>query len=215
MDAAKTKFMVLGLAVIGLGTILGTALWLRLGPHTQFGTGSVDSADELNQYGSVPDFTLTERNGSSVNLAQLRGKVWIADFIYTTCTDTCPLQTAMMAKLQQEYAGTPEVQFVSFTVDPERDTPQALSRYADKHQADPSRWYFLTGQRDRIIRLIQQGFHLAVVSPPVEAELGGMIPHSPRFVLVDKDARIRGYYDSRDLEAFLRLKNHIAVLVKG
>jgi protein SCO1/2 len=148
-------------------------------------------------------------------LAQLRGKVWIADFIYTTCTDTCPLQTAMMAKLQQEYAGTPEVQFVSFTVDPERDTPQALSRYADKHQADPSRWYFLTGQRDRIIRLIQQGFHLAVVSPPVEAELGGMIPHSPRFVLVDKDARIRGYYDSRDLEAFLRLKNHIAVLVKG
>jgi protein SCO1/2 len=215
MDAAKTKFMVLGLAVVGLGVVLGTTLWLRLGPHTQLGTGSVDSADELNQYGSVPDFTLTERNGSSVDLTQLRGKIWIADFIYTTCTDTCPLQTAMMARLQQEYAGTPEVQFVSFTVDPERDTPQALSRYADKHQADPSRWYFLTGQRDRIIRLIQQGFHLAVASAPVEAGLGGMIPHSPRFVLVDKEARIRGYYDSRDLEAFLRLKNHIAVLVKG
>ncbi|MGH7853301.1 MAG: SCO family protein [Candidatus Binatia bacterium] len=215
MDAAKTKFILLGLAVIGLGIVLGTALWLRLGPHAQSGTGSVDSADGLNQYGSVPDFMLTERNGNSVSLSQLRGKIWIADFIYTTCTDTCPLQTVMMAKLQQEYAGKPEVQFVSFTVDPERDTPQVLARYADKHQADPSRWYFLTGQRDRIIRLIQQGFHLAVVAAPAEADQFGMIPHSPRFVLVDKEARIRGYYDSRDLEAFLRLKNHIAVLVKG
>lgn len=215
MVAAKTKFMVLGLAVIGLGIVLGTALWLRLAPHTQLGSGSVDSADGLNQYGSVPDFTLTERNGSPVSLAQLRGKIWIADFIYTTCTDTCPLQTAMMAKLQQEYAGKPDVQFVSFTVDPERDTPQALARYADKHQADASRWYFLTGQRDRIIGLIQQGFHLAVAAAPVEADPGGMIAHSPRFVLVDKEARIRGYYDSRELEAFVRLKNHIDVLVKG
>ena len=207
--------MVLGLAVIALGTVLGTALWLRLGPHTQLGRNSVDSVDGLNQYGSVPDFKLTERNGSLVDLAQLRGKIWIADFIYTTCTDTCPLQTAMMAKLQQEYAGKPDVQFVSFTVDPERDTPQVLARYADKHQADPARWYFLTGQRDRIIRLIQQGFHLAVAAAPVEADQGGMIPHSPRFVLVDKEARIRGYYDSRELEAFVRLKNHIDVLVKG
>jgi protein SCO1/2 len=215
MAAEKMKFILLGLGVIGLGTLLGTALWLRLGPATPWQGASVDSAEELNQYGSVPDFTLTERNGNSVNLSQLRGKIWIADFIYTTCTDTCPLQTAMMAKLQREYAGTPDVRFVSFTVDPERDTPQVLSRYADSHQADSSRWYFLTGQRNRIIRLIQEGFHLAVASAATEPDQGGMIPHSPRFVLVDKEARIRGYYDSRDLEAFLRLKNHIAVLVKG
>ena len=213
MNAAKTRFMLLGLAVIGLGTLLGTALWLRLGPHTQRVGGSVDSAAGLNQYGSVPDFTLTERNGSSVDLSRLRGKIWIADFIYTTCTDTCPLQTAMMAKLQQEYAGKPQVQFVSFTVDPERDTPQVLARYADKHQAGAARWYFLTGQRDRIIRLIQQGFHLAVAAAPVDQV--GMIPHSPRFVLVDKEAHIRGYYDSRELEAFARLKNHIDILLKG
>src|SRR5688572_25385746 len=78
-----------------------------------------------------------------------------------------------------------------------------------------SRWYFLTGQRDRVIRLIQQGFHLAVATAPAEPDQGGMIPHSPRFVLVDKESRIRGYYDSRELEAFVRLKNHIDVLVKG
>ena len=215
MDASKTKFLLLGLAVVGLGIILGTALWLRLGPHAQFGRGSDDSAAGMNDYGSVPDFTLIERNGSVVSLAQLRGKVWIADFIYTTCTDTCPLQTAMMAKLQQEYAAKSDIQLVSFTVDPERDTPQVLTRYADKHQADAARWYFLTGQRDRIIRLIQQGFHLAVAAVPIEAEPSGMIPHSPRFVLVDKESRIRGYYDSRELEAFLRLKNDIYTLLKG
>ncbi len=215
MDAAKTNFMLLGLAVVAMGIVLGTALWLRIGPHAELGQSSRDSAEGLNQYGSVPDFSLTERNGSAVGLAQLRGKIWIADFIYTTCPDTCPLQTAMMAKLQGQYAGNSEIRFVSFTVDPERDTPQALTAYADKYQADVARWYFLTGQRDRITRLIQQGFHLAVATVPMEAEPNGMIPHSPRFVLVDKEARIRGYYDSRDLEAFARLKNDIDTLVKG
>jgi protein SCO1/2 len=214
MDAAKTKFLLLGLGVVGLGIVLGTALWLRIGPHEEFGRSSRDSADGLNQYGSVPDFSLTERNGGAVGLAQLRGKIWIADFIYTTCPDTCPLQTAMMAKLQRQYIGNPEVRFVSFTVDPERDTPQVLTAYADKYQADAERWYFLTGQRDRITRLIQQGFHLAVATVPMESEPNAMIPHSPRFVLVDKEARIRGYYDSRDLEAFVRLKNDIDTLVK-
>jgi protein SCO1 len=215
MDASKSKFLLLGLAVVGLGIVLGTALWLRLGPHGQFGRGSVDSVDRLNQYGSVPDFSLTERNGRDVSLAQLRGKIWIADFIYTSCTDTCPLQTATMAKLQQAYAGKPAVQFVSITVDPERDTPQVLAQYADKFQADPARWYFLTGPRDPIMRLIQQGFHLAVMSAPADTDTSGTIPHSPRFVLVDKEARIRGYYDSREPAGLVRLKNDIDTLVKG
>jgi protein SCO1/2 len=121
----------------------------------------------------------------------------------------------MMAKLQREYAGELDIQLVSFTVDPERDTPQALTVYADKYQADPKRWFFLTGQRNRIIRLVRDGFHLAVAAIPNGTNPSGMIPHSARFVLVDKEGRIRGYYDSRDLEAFLRLKNDIDALVKG
>jgi len=211
MDASKSKFLLLGLGVAGLGIVLGTVLWLRLGPHPQFN----GSPDGLNQYGSVPDFSLTDRSGNSVTLAQLRGRIWIADFIYTTCTDTCPLQTAMMAKLQEEYAAQPDIQLVSITVDPERDTPQALTLYADKYQANAKRWYFLSGPRDRIVQLIQQGFHLAVAAIPAGADSDGMIPHSPRFVLVDKEARIRGYYDSRELEAFGRLKKDIDTLVKG
>src|SRR5262245_48124714 len=215
MDNAKNRFLVLGLIVVGLGIILGTALWLKLGLRPQFGVGGGISPDGLNQYGVVPDFSLTERSGATVSLDDLRGKIWIADFIYTTCTDTCPLQTALMAKLQEEYAGQPKVQLVSFSVDPERDTPPVLTHYAAKHRADAKRWYFLTGQRDRIMRLIREGFYLSVATLPGDAEPGGMIPHSPRFVLIDGEARIRGYYDSRELEAFLRLKNNIDTLVKG
>src|SRR5574341_116400 len=170
MNDSQKRFVLLGILVVGLGTLLGTTLWLSVGPHPRFGTGNAGKHDRLQQYGSVPDFTLTDQNGASVSLAQLRGKIWIADFIYTNCTDTCPLQTAMMAKLQDEYASKPEIQLVSITVDPERDTAQALALYADKYQADAKRWYFLTGQRDRILRLVQEGFHLAVVALPNDAE---------------------------------------------
>lgn len=215
MNDSQKRFLLLGALVVGLGTILGTALWLSVGPHPRLGASDEGKRDRLQQYGSVPDFTLTERSGASISLAQLRGKIWIADFIYTNCTDTCPLQTAMMAKLQDEYASKPEVQLVSITVDPERDTPQTLALYATRYNADAGRWFFLTGQRDRIIGLMQNGFHLSVASLPTSAEQSGMIPHSPRFVLIDKAARIRGYYDSRELEAFVRLKNDVESLLKG
>lgn len=214
-DSTKTRFLLLGIAVVGLGVILGTALWLKLAPHSRLAIEQTDSANGGKQYGSVPEFALTERDGSIVSLQQLRGKIWVADFIYTSCTDTCPLQSAMMAKLQQEYATKPDFQLVSFTVDPERDTPQALTSYATKFQADGKRWYFLTGQRDRIVRLVEEGFHLAVATVSSDADPAGIIGHSPRFVLVDKDARIRGYYDSQESEAFARLKNDIDSLVKG
>jgi cytochrome oxidase Cu insertion factor (SCO1/SenC/PrrC family) len=215
MDVSRTRFLLVGLAVVGLGIVLGTALWFRLGPRPRFGIGGSETDNRLKLYGAVPDFSLTERSGQEIGLAKLRGKIWIADFIYTTCTDTCPLQTAAMAKLQEEFADKPDVQLVSFTVDPERDTPKVLSLYAEMHQADAKRWYFITGQRDRVIRLIQEGFHLSVATLPNGIDANGMIPHSPRFVLVDKKARIRGYYDSRELEPFLRLKNDIETLLKG
>ncbi len=215
MEASKSKFLLVGVAVIALGVILGTVLWLKLAPHTRFGRGPLEGGDGMNQYGSVPDFSLTERNGRTVSLAELRGKIWVADFIYTSCVDTCPLQTAMMAKLQEKYAHKPDIQLVSFSVDPERDTPQALTVYANKYQADPKRWFFLTGQRNRIVRLVQDGFHLAVAVILNDTDPSGTIPHSSRFVLVDKQGRIRGYYDGRELEAFVRLKNDIDALEKG
>lgn len=215
MDGSKTRILVLAAVVIGLGIILGTAVWLTVGPHPRFGSGYDGRSGRLQQYGTVPDFTLTERNGATISLAQLRGKIWIADFIYTNCTDTCPLQSGMMARLQDEYNSKPDVQLVSITVDPERDTPQTLEIYAARYNADSQRWLFLTGQRDRVMRLVQNGFHLSVAALPNADPQIGIIPHSPRFVLIDREARIRGYYDVRELEAFVRLKNDVETLLKG
>jgi cytochrome oxidase Cu insertion factor (SCO1/SenC/PrrC family) len=215
MESSKSRFLLLGLVVIGLGTVLGTALWLRLGPYPQVAMMGGDARDGLQLYGSVPDFSLTERSGEAVGLKNLRGKVWVADFMYTTCTDTCPLQTASLARLQEQFADAAEFQLVSFTVDPEHDTPEVLSRYAEKYRADARRWYFLTGQRHRVIRLIRDGFYLSVATLPTETDASGMIPHSPRFVLVDREARIRGYYDSREIEAISRLKSDLETLLKG
>ena len=215
MDASKTRFLVLGLLVVGLGIVLGTALWLKLAPGARLGVGGSADDERLKMYGSVPEFALTERNGEAIQLAQLRGKIWIADFIYTNCQDTCPLQTATMAKLQEEFAARPEIQLVSFSVDPERDTPRVLTEYAGRYHADAKRWFFLTGQRSQLLNLIQEGFHLSVATIPTDTDINAMIPHSPRFVLMDKEARIRGYYDSRDREALLRLRNDVEDLLKG
>jgi protein SCO1/2 len=163
----------------------------------------------------VPEFSLVERSGKPMTLANLRGTIWVADFIYTTCTDTCPLQTAEMGKLQEEWNDKPGLKLVSFSVDPEKDTIEVLSRYADRHRADSRRWLFLTGAKEEIGRLVQEGFKLSAVAVVNAGSSESVIMHSPRFVLIDRQAQIRGYYDSRDQQALERLKKDVAILIDG
>lgn len=215
MNLSKTRFLLLGISVLSLGIILGTFLWLKLAPRPGSTGWDAKPLEGLNSYGPVPEFSLTERSGRTTTLADLRGSIWIADFIYTTCQDTCPLQTAEMAKLQQAWKDTAGLKLVSFSVDPEKDTPQVLSRYADRYGADSGRWLFLTGTREDMGRIVQEGFRLSAVSVANEDSTESVILHSPRFVLIDKQARIRGYYDSRDQQALQRLKNDVATLING
>ena len=213
MNLSKARFLLLGVAVIGSGLVLGTFLWLKLAPRPQAGGWNATPLEGLGRQGQVPEFSLTERSGKNIGLGALRGKIWIADFIYTSCTDTCPLQTAEMAKLQEQWSDRPELRLVSFTVDPARDTPQVLSGYADKFKADTERWLFLTGETEQIAQLIQAGFHLSAAPLTEDGTQASVILHSPRFVLVDREAQIRGYYDSRDGEAIKRLKADVATLL--
>jgi len=215
MNLSKTRILLLGVAVIGSGIVLGTFLWLKLAPRPGLSGWNSQPLEGLNHQGQVPEFSLTERSGKSVGLGALRGKIWIADFIYTNCTDTCPLQTAEMAKLQEQWRDRPELRLVSFTVDPERDRPEVLSHYADKFKADADRWFFLTGEKEQIARLIQQGFRLSAAPLTEEGTQTSVVLHSPRFVLVDKEAQIRGYYDSREPDAVRRLKNDVDKLLNG
>ena len=215
MNLSKVRFLLLGLSVISLGVVFGTLLWLKLAPTVVYRNGSERPLEGLAQYGLVPEFSLTERSGRTISIADLRGKIWIADFIYTTCTDTCPLQAAEMAKLQEQWINERDLKLVSFSVDPERDTPQVLSDYAKRFKADANSWLFLTGDKEQIAGLVQDGFRLAAMPAPSAGSDSGVILHSPRFVLVDRETTIRGYYDSRDAEALQRLKRDVASLLQN
>jgi protein SCO1/2 len=215
MNFSKPRFVLLGVSVLSLGIILGTFFWLKLAPRPGLTGWGAKPLEGLSRYGAVPEFSLIERSGKAITLANLRGMIWVADFIYTTCTDTCPLQTAEMGKLQEGWKDNPGLKLVSFSVDPEKDTAEVLSRYADRYHADSQRWLFLTGAKEEITRLVQGGFKLSAVPVVTAGSSESVIMHSPRFVLIDKQAQIRGYYDSRDQQALERLKKDVAILIDG
>ena len=215
MNTSKMRFVLLGVSVISLGIMLGTFLWLKLAPMPTPLGWNTQPLEGLNRYGAVPEFSLTERSGKSIGLGDLRGKIWVADFIYTTCKDTCPLQTAAMSKLQEQWSDRADLKLVSFSVDPDRDTPPVLSRYAQDFKADRDRWLFLTGDKEQISHLIQAGFRLSAAPVTESGSEDQVILHSPRFVLIDKETQIRGYYDSRDVDALARLKKDVVTLMSG
>ena len=170
--------------------------------------------EQIARYGPAPDFSLVERSGRPVSAGDLRGRVWIADFIYTQCRDTCPLQSRAMAALRTDLKGYGDLRSVSISVDPLTDTPALLSRYADRYGADPERWLFLTGELGEIRRIVQDGFRLSAA--PVDGHTHDpVVFHSTRFVLVDRDGIIRGYYESRDPRALERLRRNARSLLAG
>lgn len=138
----------------------------------------------LKVLGEVPDFELVNQKGQKFTRTALDGHIWVADFIYTTCQGPCPRMSSHMRTLQK--ATDPDIKFVSFTVDPDHDSPEALAAYAKRFSADESRWSFLTGEKDTLNTLDRDAFKLGTI--------GAEMDHSTRFVLVDKRGRIRGYY---------------------
>ena len=175
----------------------------------------------------LPDFTFTERNGQPVSKADLRGKVWVASFVFVRCTGPCPSVTATMARLQAELdlARQPDLRLVSFTVDPDRDTPGELKKYADKFHADASRWLFLTGKEADVHQLATNGFQVLAKRSPLEKPKEGQeFDHSTYLMVVDKQGRIRGRFegfrgehdpDGQHYEASLgRLKETVGALLR-
>jgi protein SCO1/2 len=162
------------------------------------GCGAAPDQDALPVYGEVPAFGLTDQLGHPVTTADLAGKVAIANFIYTSCRETCPLLTQRLQVLQERLRGEQllgsRVLLLSITVDPARDTVEVLRDYAARHQADPAAWRFLTGPEGYLIPLISQGFKLGL--QPV----GDEVMHSNRILLIDPQGRIRAYYDGLELE---------------
>jgi protein SCO1/2 len=161
---------------------------------------------------ALPDFALTAvtvDGTSPLDLRALRGRVWVADFVYTRCAGPCPLLTANMAALQKRLPKA--VGLLSFTVDPDHDSPEVLNAYARKYGADPQRWFFVDGDKPALTRLFRDGFQIGVAENS-EAPEGQNITHSTMFVLIDADGRIRGYYDGGDAASLDKLSADAARL---
>jgi cytochrome oxidase Cu insertion factor (SCO1/SenC/PrrC family) len=194
------RMLLWGLLVAVLVAVTAWALRTRL------------SAPDLPVLGQVPPFSLTDQRGETVTLDDLAGEPWIADFIFTRCTLSCPMMTTRMAELDDGRV-PPEVRLVSFSVDPDHDTPEVLADYARAFGAS-QRWHFLTGPKKEILALAVEGFHLALEPEPPEgtAPPAEPIAHSTRFVLVDGQGRIRGYYDGMTREGVEQLERDTALL---
>jgi protein SCO1/2 len=181
----------------------------------------------LTDFGAAPAFTLTDQFGQAVHSDEFGSKVVVANFIYTTCTDVCPALSGQMLNLQKALQAEGllgnEVQLLSFTVDPARDTPDVLRAYAERFHAHPQAWRFLTGPEDRLIPLIVEGLHLGVQAlPPTPAPRASegdhdehasyAVMHSGRFVLIDRQGHIRAFIDSRELEPARMMQDIRALL---
>ncbi|HKH47013.1 MAG TPA: SCO family protein [Thermoanaerobaculia bacterium] len=192
-----------GFLIVALLVVAGAAAWQILhGPEPP------------PVLGAVPDFALVNRDGQSVRRADLAGAPWIADFIFTRCGASCPMMSLRMARLERELPRDLGVRFVSVSVDPGYDTPKVLQEYAESFGA-PGRWLFLTGDKRAIHRLSKEGFKLAVDdASPVDRfnKDDEPILHSTRFVLVDGEGRIRGYYEAFDEQAVKKLMRDVEAL---
>lgn len=159
-------------------------------------TACSQRAAKLEIFGDVPQFKLVAQTGQPFDSQVLAGKIWVADFIYTTCPGPCPRMTSQMHEVQNAVSDLPDVRLVSFTIDPAEDTPPVLETYAKVHGAS-ARWYFLTGPVPTLQMLDRDAFKLG--------NIDGTMQHSTRFVLVDRQEQIRGYYDTSDASSIPKL----------
>lgn len=164
--------------------------------------------EPLPVYGKLPAFSLVNRDGRTIRLEDLAGAPWVADFIFTRCPASCPMMSARMARLERSLPRDLDVLLVSISVDPAHDTPEVLERYAKKFQA-PERWLFLTGEREDVRRLSVEGFKLGLDMDPPPGIGPEPILHSTRFVLVDGEGRIRGYYEAFDEASTEKLRSDL------
>lgn len=194
---SRRFWLLMAISLIGVGAV--AYLQFTRVDRARRGMGlALGEPSRLPILAELPEFTLIERSGHPLSLKDLRGKVWVADFIFTYCGGPCPIMTHRMRQLQDILLRDrmEKVMCVSISVDPQRDTPAVLRDYAAKHSASPTRWQFLTGDEKAIRSLALDGFKLAV-----EEGTSGEGPlHSSRFVLIDRAGRIRGYYRALSAE---------------
>ena len=172
---------------------------------------------ELLQVGighRIGDFSFKNQNNKSVTLDELKGKVFVVEYFFTTCGTICPRMTEQMTRVQKKFRGRENFKILSFTVNPEIDTVEVMRKYATKHDALDGQWHFLTGDKEKLYALARNSFF--VLKPAEAANLGDAqsdFIHTNNFVLVDQQQRIRGYYDGTSITEVNQLMKDIELLL--
>ena len=191
---------VLGLAMAG---VIATGVYAKLVRNTP-------PAGQAWEPFPAPPFSLIDQDGRPFSSDRLRGKPYVAAFIFTHCAGACPMMTQKMAKLQKAVPDA-NVQLLSFTVDPERDTPEVLRKYAENAGADSARWHFLTGTKEQVAA-VAAGLKAALEKAQDGSD---QFIHSDRFYLIDGDGQVRGTYRNSEPEAMEQLAKDAEKLAKG
>jgi protein SCO1/2 len=161
-------------------------------------------------YHQVPPFEFTSSEHKKFGSQNLKGKIYIADFFFTRCPSICPVMSTQLTRVQSALAEYKEVQLLSFTVDPENDTPEVLASFATKYKANPLVWHFLTGNKDTLYKVAKEGFKISALDDPLGGE---EFVHSDKLILVDKNNIIRGFYDGTNPKEVDRLITEVKVLL--
>lgn len=164
---------------------------------------------------SVPDFQLTNQNGKTVRGNSFKGKVFVADFFFTRCPGICKRMSSQMTRVQERFLNNPDVQIVSFSVDPKNDTVAALRAYADLYDVQSEKWQLLTGDKAQIYKLAKYGYFVTAKEQDTSAvDLEDQFVHTDKFVLIDKEGHIRGYYNGTNRKDVDRLTTEIDILLQ-
>lgn len=162
----------------------------------------------------IGKFAFLNQNGDTVSREDIKGKVFVAEYFFTTCGTICPKMTAQMTRVQKRFKGNDAFKILSFTVYPEIDTVEVMKAYAEKHNAINGQWHFLTGEKDDLYYLARNSFF--VLKPAEAANLGDAgsdFIHTNNFVLVDQELRIRGYYDGTNITEVNELMEDAEILL--
>lgn len=144
----------------------------------------------------IGEFTFTDQNGRPYGSKDLRGKIYVAEYFFTNCGTICPKMTAQMERVQEKFKGNKDVRIISLTVDPANDTVARMKEYAAMHNADGDQWHFLTGTQEELYKAARRYFFvLKPAEVKNQGDVGSDFIHTNNFVLIDRQQRIRGYYD--------------------
>ena len=176
-----------------------------------FGMREYDEEKKDTVYHTIPDFEFINQDGEKVNNETLKGKIYVADFFFTTCQTICPRMTSQLKRVSKQIEGWDDVMFVSYTVDPETDSVETLKAYANDNGINTKKWIFITGDEEEIHELGGSGYLLNVLRDSTAQ--GGFL-HSELFILVDKERHIRGIYDGTNTEDVNRMMKEIQTLRK-